>query len=130
MKKLLMILLLSSSFCMPIICNAPQQTKPVEDDDQDGIVVLANVANMLANLGAISTDPHNPKVLGPGIAQIGLSFINIIAQVFKDMPIDRAIIQEHIVQYFDNLPDQIKRQLIVLIIEYAQLTNQKSDTIL
>lgn len=99
-----------------------EESKPVQtDDDEDAQVVLANVANMLYNIGTISTDPHNPAVVGPSIAQIGASFINIIAQVFKGMPIRGEITHEQIEAYFRNLPQEVRDQLIALIVVYADL---------
>lgn len=95
------------------------QQNELDDDDIDGQVVLQNVASMLASLGTITTDPQNPVVLGPGLAQIGISFINIIAQIFKNMPEADEVTREHIALYFNNLPDQTKYELVQLVIEYA-----------
>ncbi len=92
-----------------------------EDDDVDGQVVLANVANMLGCIGMLSTDPHNPAIAGPAIAQIGISFINIVTQVFKNhgLDLDDQITRAHVQNWFINLPDQVKIEIINLFIEYS-----------
>ena len=130
MKKFILLTLCSfpafgNNYVQTLELRVPaQQAKPqAQDDDEDGQVVLANVANMLFNIGTISTDPHNLAVVGPSIASIGASFINIIAQVFKSMPHrgGAEITHEQVEDYFRNLPQETKEQLIALIVVYADL---------
>ncbi len=127
-KKYLMLLLAANIYAQEknsanqnqTPANASQNQQE-DDDDFDGQVVLANVAHMLTNLGTITTDPYNPAVVGPGLAQIGVGFINIIAQIFKSMPQDQEITREHIASYFNNLPDETKVELTQLVMVYADL---------
>jgi hypothetical protein len=91
----------------------------IDDDDLDGQIVLANVANMLGTIGMISTDPHNPAVLGPGLAQIGISFINIVTQMFKAYGFDEEMTRARVEVWFMNLPDETKLEIISLLLDYA-----------
>lgn len=98
--------------------NQATQSKPNQplDDDIDGQVVLANVAIMLNSLGTISTDPHNPAVLGPNLAQIGIGFLNIITQIFKNIPLNDEITDQHMEEYFSCLSPETKNQLLSLLL--------------
>lgn len=129
MKQLFLLTLLSLTACAkPIVIRTKQKPQKeqtqaaqaaIEDDDVDGQVVLANVANMLGCIGMISTDPHNPAVLGPGLAQIGMSFINIVTQIFKSHGFEDEMTRARIETWFIQLPDESKREIISLFITYA-----------
>jgi hypothetical protein len=97
-----------------------------EDDDLDAKVALATVASMAEAIGFISTDPYNPMVLGPGIAKISISVINMITQMFKSLTHDQEITREHVEQYFDKLPEETKLQLIKFVILFADLYRKGS----
>ena len=103
----------------PVALQAPPSA--AGHDDEDGTVILANMANMLCGLATVSINPHDPAVFGPGIAQIGISFINILAQVFKSMPMRGQITRHDIECYFKNLSDEVKIKLITLLLTYADL---------
>ena len=100
------------------------QKEKSEDDDIDAQVVIANVASMLQSIATISTDPNNPKIVGPNIAQIGIGFLNILGQMFKSGPIRANDLHEEIGQYFDALSDEVKEKLIALVITYADEKNR------
>lgn len=116
------LILLNSSFTLYCASN-PQPSQPatqhVQDDDEDGKVVLANVANILQGMGILSTDPYNPAVAGPAIAQIGISVVNVIIQAFKSMHIRGEITREQVEAYFQNFPDEIKMKLYAMLVAYA-----------
>lgn len=96
-----------------------QPSAQSESDDKDGQVVLANVANMLGCIGMLSTDPYNPAVAGPSLAQIGISFINIIVQIFKSQGIDEEMTRACIYQWLNQLEDDEKMRLIHAFTSYA-----------
>jgi hypothetical protein len=134
MKQLLIISLFSiAASAQPIVLHTkakPPKQEPIQsavqtaavedDDDVDGQVVLANVANMLGCIGMLSTDPYNPAIAGPSLAQIGVSFINIITQIFKSHGFDDELTRARLETWFMQLPDQTKKELISLFIQYAQ----------
>lgn len=92
-----------------------------DDDDEDEKVVLANIGNMLQSIGTLSTDPANPAVAGPAIASFGMSFVNILVQMFKGIDIRGGqITHEQIEQWFKNLPESTQQKLVTLLIIYAQ----------
>ena len=127
MKHFLLLSLLAATTATPLSFRTGQQEKPkekpaahVEDDDLDGQVVLANVANMLGCIGMLSTDPYNPAVAGPNLAQIGISFINIITQIFKAHGLDDEITRACVEHWFNALPEETKMDLIHLVLLYAE----------
>lgn len=106
--------------------HAPAAAQAVDDDDIDGQVVLANIANMLGCIGMLSTDPYNPAVAGPSIAQIGVSFINILTQVFKSNGLETELTRTQIENWFENLSNETKIELIDLLLRYAHtIRNQQ-----
>ena len=110
-----------------LVTKKPQEPvtqKESKDDDIDAQVVIANVASMLQSIATISTDPDNPQVVGPNIAQIGIGFLNILGQMFKSGPIRANDLHEEIGQYFDVLSDETKEKLIALVITYADEKNR------
>ena len=132
MKQLFLLILISCSISAnPIVLHTkakppkenPQTqssaTAEIDDDDTDGKVVLANVANMLGCIGMLSTDPYNPAVAGPSLAQIGVSFINIITQIFKSHGFNEELTRAHIQTWFMELSDDQKTELINVFIQYA-----------
>lgn len=130
MKKLLLLLIVCGTINAFDFRKKPKP-KPapvvvVEDDDEDDEdedekVVLANIGNMLQSIGILSTDPANPAVAGPAIASFGMSFINILVQMFKGIDIRGGhITHEQIEQCFNNLPEKTKVKLVTLLILYAQ----------
>jgi hypothetical protein len=132
-KDLLLLSLISLALpFQPILIHAKTKPKQEEqnqtlqeeenddfDNDIDAKVVLANVANMLGCIGIISTDPHNPAVLGPGLANIGVSFINIVTQIFKSHGFDDELTRARIETWFMSLSDETKKEIISLFITYA-----------
>lgn len=122
MKQLLLILLiivpLHAKKQTPQKQNTPHATGNVQpqNDDIDSQIVLASVSTMLHSLGTITTDPYNPVVLGPNLAQIGIGFINIIGQIFKNLPLDQEITREHIQQYIDAMDNDTKNEIINAIL--------------
>lgn len=124
MKRLFLFTFLSICLSPSIQAHdkAPNTTQPsaqVESDDRDGQVVLANVANMLGCIGMLSTDPYNPAVAGPSLAQIGISFINIIVQIFKSQGIDEEMTRACIYQWISNLTDEERMDIIRIFTRYA-----------
>jgi hypothetical protein len=103
----------------------PATTIPVESDETDGKVVLANVASMLGSIGMLSTDPYNPAVAGPSLAQIGMCFINIITQIFKSHGIDEEITRACIEQWFLALDDSEKTDILRAFTQYAAHVRRK-----
>ena len=127
MKHLFLLTLIGlTASAQPIVLHTkakPQKDQAQEieeeDDDEDGKIVLANVANMLGCIGMLSTDPYNPAVAGPSLAQIGVSFINIITQIFKSHGFDDELTRGRIETWFMELPNQTKMEIINLFIQYA-----------
>lgn len=111
--------------------NSEKPSQPAaqqQDDDEDGKVIVANVANMLQGIGILSTDPYNPAVAGPVFVQIGMSFINILTQVFKGMHIRGDITHEQVEAYFKNLPEETKLELYAMLVAYADAMRMKRIT--
>lgn len=104
--------------------SVPSQTKPA-DTEFSGSAVLANCATMLNGFGNIVQDPYNPASFGPGIAQIGSGFFNILAEIFKDMPQEQ--LRARVEHYFNNLSEDEKLTLIMLVMAYADNYRNKCD---
>lgn len=124
----LIIFISSSVFANPIVPDnktKPAGALPAESDDTDGKVVLANVATMLGSIGMLSTDPYNPAVAGPSLAQIGMCFINIITQIFKSHGIDEDITRACIEQWFLELSESEKIEIIAAFTRYADHTRRQ-----
>lgn len=101
--------------------DAEEDALDEEDEDEDEKVVLENVSTMLQAIGLLSTDSTNPAVAGPAIAAFGISAAKIIVQMFKSIDIRSGeITQEHIEQWFNNLPEKTKVELITLMIAFGQ----------
>lgn len=90
-----------------------------KDDDQEAQIILANIAQMLASIGTISTDPQNPSVLGPQLAKIGISFIGILTEVFRN-PELLNLEGVHGTKEF-QLTEDMKKELESLVCRYSDL---------
>ena len=85
---------------------------------------------MLQSIGMLSTDPTNPAIAGPAIVSFGASVVNIIVQMFKSIDIRGGkITHEQIEQWFRNLPEKTKIELITLLIAFAD-TYQNNSTLI
>jgi|GEM_PF-3747933 hypothetical protein len=90
------------------------------NDDEDEKVILANFGGMLTALGTFTTAPHDPAVAGPALFQAAANVVNIIVQAFKGIEIRGPVTHKQIEEWFNNLPDSTKIEMIRLLTAYAQ----------
>ncbi len=110
----------------PVVVQAHDEEEDDDDYDEDEAVILTNFGGMLAALGTFTTDPHNPAVAGPALFQAAANVVNIIVQAFKGIEIRGQVTHKQVEDWFNNLPDSTKIEMIRLLTAYAQTLKKSS----
>lgn len=102
-----------------------ESNKPAPKQDADEKIVLETFATMLNCFGNITSDPHNPVVVGSNATAMFAGFVNVLLHIFKNTPIrNHKPIMEYIENYFENLSKEEYAELVSCIMAKAHEFNQ------
>ena len=108
-----------------------ESSKPAPKQDADEKIVLETFASMLNCFGNITSDPHNPVVVGSNATAMFAGFVNVLLHIFRNTPMrNHQPVMDYITNYFENLPKEEYAELISCIMakayEFNQLMGEKA----
>jgi len=101
-----------------------ESNKP-QKQDPDEKIVLETFATMLNCFGNITSDPHNPAVVGVNATAMMAGFVNVLLHIFRNTPMrNHKPLIEFIERYFEDLSKEEYAEIVSCIMGKAFEMNQ------